>query len=193
MDYKQMREQLKSRLKPSRFLHSEGVAETAAFLGERFQLDIEQCRVAGLLHDCARQYSDKQLQAEADRRGISYGEVDKAMPLLLHAYIGASLVKEDYGVTDQAICQAIFRHTVGGAGMTELDKVIYFADMIEPNRDYPQVEELRRLSRLASLDEMSFAGLVQSLNFVLKKGSLVHPDTVTAYNEILLKRAELNG
>ena len=182
MDYKQMREQLKSRLKPSRFLHSEGVAETAAFLGERFQLDIEQCRVAGLLHDC-----------EADRRGISYGEVDKAMPLLLHAYIGASLVKEDYGVTDQAICQAIFRHTVGGAGMTELDKVIYFADMIEPNRDYPQVEELRRLSRLASLDEMFFAGLVQSLNFVLKKGSLVHPDTVTAYNEILLKRAELNG
>ena len=193
MDYKQMREQLKSRLKPSRFLHSVGVAETAAFLGERFQLDIEQCRVAGLLHDCARQYSDKQLQAEADRRGISYGEVDKAMPLLLHAYIGASLVKEDYGVTDQAICQAIFRHTVGGAGMTELDKVIYFADMIEPNRDYPQVEELRRLSRLASLDEMFFAGLVQSLNFVLKKGSLVHPDTVTAYNEILLKRAELNG
>lgn len=193
MDYKQMREQLKSRLKPSRFLHSEGVAETAAFLGERFQLDIEQCRVAGLLHDCARQYSDKQLQAEADRRGISYGEVDKAMPLLLHAYIGASLVKEDYGVTDQAICQAIFRHTVGGAGMTELDKVIYFADMIEPNRDYPQVEELRRLSRLASLDEMFFAGLVQSLNFVIKKGSLVHPDTVTAYNEILLKRAELNG
>ena len=193
MDYKQMREQLKNRLKPSRFLHSEGVAETAAFLGERFQLDIEQCRVAGLLHDCARQYSDKQLQAEADRRGISYGEVDKAMPLLLHAYIGASLVKEDYGVTDQAICQAIFRHTVGGAGMTELDKVIYFADMIEPNRDYPQVEELRRLSRLASLDEMFFAGLVQSLNFVLKKGSLVHPDTVTAYNEILLKRAELNG
>ena len=193
MDYKQMREQLKSRLKPSRFLHSEGVAETAAFLGERFQLDIEQCRVAGLLHDCARQYSDKQLQAEADRRGISYGEVDKAMPLLLHAYVGASLVKEDYGVTDQAICQAIFRHTVGGAGMTELDKVIYFADMIEPNRDYPQVEELRRLSRLASLDEMFFAGLVQSLNFVLRKGSLVHPDTVTAYNEILLKRAELNG
>ena len=193
MDYKQMREQLKSRLKPSRFLHSEGVAETAAFLGERFQLDIEQCRVAGLLHDCARQYSDKQLQAEADRRGISDGEVDKAMPLLLHAYIGASLVKEDYGVTDQAICQAIFRHTVGGAGMTELDKVIYFAEMIEPNRDYPQVEELRSLSRLASLDEMFFAGLVQSLNFVLKKGSLVHPDTVTAYNEILLKRAELNG
>ena len=193
MNYKQMREQLKSRLKPSRFLHSVGVAETAAFLGERFQLDIEQCRVAGLLHDCARQYSDKQLQAEADRRGISYGEVDKAMPLLLHAYIGASLVKEDYGVTDQAICQAIFRHTVGGAGMTELDKVIYFADMIEPNRDYPQVEELRRLSRLASLDEMFFAGLLQSLNFVLKKGSLVHPDTVTAYNEILLKRAELNG
>ena len=71
--------------------------------------------------------------------------------------------------------------------------MIYFADMIEPNRDYPQVEELRRLSRLASLDEMFFAGLVQSLNFVLKKGSLVHPDTVTAYNEILLKRAELNG
>lgn len=70
--------------------------------------------------------------------------------------------------------------------MTDLDKIVYFADMIEPNRDYLEAEELRRLSRTVSLNEMLLEGLRQSIIFVAQKGSYVHPDTVTAYNEILL-------
>lgn len=187
MNFSEMKQELAARLKKSRYEHSLGVANTAVFLAERFGVSTEQARIAGLLHDCAREFRNEDMQAEADRRGICYGPVERQMPLLLHAYIGAKRIAECYGVQDAMIAQAIHRHTVGGPGMTKLDKIIYFADMIEPTRAYPGVEELRRLAREASLDAMLFAGLSQSIAFVVNKRHLIHPDTVLARNEILLK------
>ncbi len=187
MTYDEMKDKLQSRLKDSRFIHSVGVAESAVYLAKRFDVDVNKAKIAGLLHDCARQYTNEQLIAEADKRGIAYGEVEQAMPLLLHGYVGAQLIREEYDVDDGEIAQAIYRHTVGGANMTDLDKIIYFADMIEPARDYPAVDYLRELARRESLDEMVLAGLSRSIEFVLKKNHLIHPDTVLARNEILLK------
>ncbi len=186
MEFGEMKKALAARLKKSRYEHSLGVSETAAFLAGRFGVDPEQARLAGLLHDCARAIPNEKMRAEAEARGISFGEVERAMPLLLHAPLGAILAREEYGVGDEDILRAIARHTVGGAGMTALDKIIYFADMIEPTRDYPDVEELRRLSREDSLDGMTLAGLSRSIAFVLEKGHLIHPDTVLARNELLL-------
>ena len=186
MNFEEMKKKLQSRLKPSRFEHSVGVAETAAFLARRFHVDEEKAMIAGLLHDCARQYANEQLPSEAERRGIAIGTVERDMPLLLHAYVGARLIAEEYGVKSPEIAQAIYRHTVGGHNMTALDKIIYFADMIEPHRSYPEVEELRRLSREAGLDEMVLEGLNQSIVFVVKKGHLLHPDTIAARNDIIL-------
>lgn len=189
MNYEACKTELEKRLKPSRFRHSCGVADTAAFLAERFGLDVEQARFAGLLHDCARDFPNDTMIAEAEKRGIAFGAVERTMPLLLHAPLGAFRVSEVYGIEDADIKQAIARHTVGGASMTPLDKVIYFADMMEPTRDYPGVEELRRAAREESLDAMTLAGLSQSILFVTKKGHLIHPDTVIARNEILLAQA----
>ncbi len=188
MDYEEMRALLEKSLKTSRYQHSLGVAETAVFLARRFGVDEEQAQVAGLLHDCAREFRNEDLIAEAEKRLIMVGNIERQMPLLLHAYVGSRLVTEKYGVSDHAVEQAIWRHTVGGAKMTKLDKIIWFADMIEPNRDYPGVEELRSLAKNAALDDMVLAGLTQSITFVLQKGGLIHPDTVIARNEILLNR-----
>ena len=135
MNYEAMKEELAQRLQKKRYEHSLGVADTAAMLAGRFGVDVEKARIAGLLHDCAREYRTADLPAEAARRSIAYGEVERAMPLLLHAYVGARRAEELYGVTDTEIQQAIWRHTVGGEHMTKLDKIIYFADMIEPQRD----------------------------------------------------------
>ena len=188
MDYEEMRALLEKSLKTSRYQHSLGVAETAVFLARRFGVDEEQAQVAGLLHDCAREFRNEDLIAEAEKRLIMVGNIERQMPLLLHAYVGSRLVTEKYGVSDHAVEQAIWRHTVGGAKMTKLDKIIWFADMIEPNRNYPGVEELRSLAKNAALDDMVLAGLTQSITFVLQKGGLIHPDTVIARNEILLNR-----
>ena len=175
MTLEQMQAELEARLKPSRFRHSLGVSETAVKLSHRFGVDEEKARVAGLLHDCAREF-----------RNDAMVEEERSRPLLLHADIGAVRVREIYGVEDPAISQAIARHTVGGAQMTPLDKIIWYADMIEPNRDFPGVDKLRELAKTASLDEMMLAGLSHSIIFVVQKGHLVHPATVLARNEILL-------
>ena len=186
MNYEEMKAELKKRLKPSRYKHSLGVAETAVKLARRFGVDEEKARVAGLLHDCAREFPNGDMIAEAEARGIEVGPIERMMPLLLHAYIGAKLVKEVYGVDDEEISRAICCHTVGGGNMSPLDKIIWYADMIEPSRNYPEVEHLRELARTASLDEMVLVGLSESIVFVVRKNHLVHPDTVLARNELLM-------
>ena len=186
--YEEMRAILEQQLTPSRYQHSLGVADTAAALARRFGMNEERARVAGLLHDCGRAYETAALPMEARRRGIPIGKIESAMPLLLHAYVGAYLIYEVYGVNDAAIAQAVWRHTVGGANMTPLDKIIYYADMVEPSRAYPEVEHLRELARTASLDEMMLVGLTESIIFVAQKGGLIHPDTITARNELILSR-----
>ena len=191
MDYEEMKDALSRRLKRSRYEHSLGVADTAAFLARRFGEDESRARLAGLLHDCAREFPNEAMRAEADKRQIPYGPIERAMPLLLHAYLGAARVRELYGVDDDAISQAIYRHTVGGPQMTRLDKIIWYADMIEPSRDYPEVEMLRRLAREASLDEMLLMGLTESIKFVAAKGHLLHPHTIEARNELLLRGVKL--
>ena len=188
MTVDEMRRELQRRLKRSRFAHSIGVANTAVKLAKRFGVDETKAYVAGLLHDCAREFENDELPAQAELRGIKIGEVERAMPLLLHAYIGAQMIKEIYGVDDAQISQAIYRHTVGARDMTALDKIIYFADMIEPNRNYPGVEKLRALSETAELDEILITALGESIIFVIQKNSLVHPDTVAALNFLLLQK-----
>ncbi|MBQ9365191.1 MAG: bis(5'-nucleosyl)-tetraphosphatase (symmetrical) YqeK [Schwartzia sp.] len=176
---------LKGRLNAHRYEHSLGVVESALMLAKRFGVDEEKTRYAALLHDCAREYPTDEMINEAHRRGIRIDRVEESMPLLLHAPLGAARAAEVYEVRDIAIEQAISSHTVGRPLMSPLEKIIYFADMIEPGRDYDGVEELRELSRTATLDEMMLAGLSQSIMFVLSKGGLIHPSTVEARNRIL--------
>ena len=85
LSYDERKQLLAARLKPSRFRHSLGVAETAAQLAARFGVDAEAARTAGLLHDCAREFPNEAMRAEADKRQIPYGPIERAMPLLLHA------------------------------------------------------------------------------------------------------------
>ena len=186
MTIDQMRRELQRRLKRSRFAHSIGVANTAVALAKKFGVDETQAYVAGLLHDCAREFENDELPAQAEIRGIEVGEVERALPILLHAYIGAQMVAEVYDVDDAQIRQAIYRHTVGAANMTALDKIIYFADMIEPNRNYPGVDKLRALVDTKSLDEILLTALSESIIFVVQKNSLVHPSTVAARNFLLI-------
>ena len=186
MTVDQMRKTLMSRLNKNRFAHSIGVANTAVDLAKRFNVDIDKAYVAGLLHDCARQFENDQLPVEAAKRNVPIIDIEYAVPILLHAPIGAVMVKTDYGIDDPEIIQAIARHTVADKNMSPLDMIIWFADMIEPHRDYPGVEELRRLAKEATLEQMFLEGLNQSITFVVSKGSLVHPKTIDARNFVLL-------
>ncbi len=188
MEFKEIEQKLAGRLKPGRYLHSLGVSETAAKLAERFGASSEQARLAGLLHDCAREFPVADLPGIAKKMQIAFTVIEGKAPILLHAYIGAKMLPEAYAVDDCAVQQAVYRHTVGGASMTVLDKIIYLADMIEPRRTYPGVAELRQLAAAQSLDAAMLAAFNQAIAFVLKQNQVIHPDTVIARNEILLRK-----
>lgn len=188
MTIEKMHRELQRRLNKKRFAHSIGVANTAVKLAKRFGVDEEKAYVAGLLHDCAREFEDDELLDQAAIRDMEVSEVEQALPLLLHAYISARMIREIYDVNDAEIAQAIWRHTVGAPDMTKLDKIIYFADMIEPNRNYPGVEKLRALAETADLDEIMLTALSESIIFIVQKNSLVHPSTVAARNFLLLNK-----
>ena len=189
MTVDEMRRKLQSRLKKDRFAHSIGVADAAVELAKKFSVDVEKAYIAGLLHDCAREFETSELPKIASSYEIEIGEIEKVVPLLLHAYIGAKMISEVYEVHDAEISQAIYRHTVGAKNMSDLDKIIYFADMIEFNRNYPGVERLRNLARSSKkLDEIILTAMNESIIFVIQKDSLIHPETIAARNFLLLNK-----
>lgn len=185
LDAEGMRELLKSSLKESRYAHSLGVANTAVILAKRFGIDPKKAYIAGLLHDSAREFENDELIAEAEKRGIEVGEIERKMPILIHAALGSLIAFEKYGVSDDDILNAINTHTVGGKNMSPLQKIIYFADMIEPNRDYPGVDELREYVKDHTLDEIMIKAFSDTIAFTAKKGGIIHPTTISARNELL--------
>ncbi len=135
---------LKSTLRPKRVKHSFGVADTAEELGVLYSAGDEtlpiRSRLAGLLHDCAKYYTDEEQIALCDQYGIELSQTERNNPSLIHGKLGAYLAQYRYGVKDEEIINAIRIHTVGKPEMTTLEKIIYISDYIEPGRVIPKAK-----------------------------------------------------
>ena len=129
------RQRLQEKLPPMRYEHSLGVAYTAMALAMRYEYDLDRAEVAGLLHDCAKYYSDGEIIKKCRKHEIPLSEAEIQAPAVLHAKYGAWMAQHRYGVSDPEILSAIRWHTTGKAEMSLLDKIIYIADYIEPRRD----------------------------------------------------------
>ena len=164
--------------------HSEAVATTAALLAERYDVDIESARLAGLLHDWAREDGDSKLLQDAIQAGMDVDSVDEAVPYLLHARIGAASLREEFPGISEDVVLAVARHTLGDVEMTDLDRVVYVADMIEPGRTYKGVEKLRAAVGEVSLAELFARAYARSLKHVIRKRKRLHPAAVEVWNTI---------
>ena len=174
----QMTGQLSQTLSPHRLSHTLSVAETAVSLAARFGENPCQAHLAGMLHDCAKGLDAPTLLQLIRSGGISADEVELSMPALLHAPAGAALAREQYHVTDAAVLSAIRWHTTGRRNMTRLEKIIYLADMIEPERaDFPGLDEIRAQS-LVDLDKAVALAAARSAEYVLERGKKLHPRTM---------------
>lgn len=182
-----MKEKLRKVLKESRYLHSLGVSETAVKMAKLYGVDEEKAYLAGLLHDCAKCFDSETQTAMCKQYGIELDEITLACPAVIHAPLGAAVAKAEYGIEDEEILSAIRLHTTGGAKMTRLDKIIYIADMVEPTRAYNGVDELREIA-FKDLDEAMFKALQSTLRFNIQKGTAIHPDTLSAWNSLLLHK-----
>jgi predicted HD superfamily hydrolase involved in NAD metabolism len=184
--HEELKLQLKQSLSRQRYSHSVRVAEIAAKLADYHGSDPNQAYLAGLLHDCAKGLSAHCLLQTAVAFGIVRNDAEKECPGLLHGQVGALLAWKEYGVKDPEILTAIALHTLGAVEMGVLTKIIYIADVIELGRDYPGVDKVRVMA-FENLDQALLLAMDNTIASVLKRGQLLHPQTVQARNSLLLK------
>ncbi len=180
-----IKKKLKKYINARRYTHTIGVLEVAKKLAKRYQVNVDQASVAALLHDCAKELSGQELLKIGQAQGIKIDRLLQEEPQLLHGPVGAVIAKRDFAINDEMILDAIRYHTTGRKKMTQLDKIIYLADFIEPNRHYPKVEKLRKIARV-NLDQAVLEALNESLSYLIKKGRLMHKCTVSARNDMIL-------
>lgn len=177
---------LKETLDPERFEHSLRVEKIALALGKKWQVGKRNIIPAALLHDCARRFNRNGLLREAKKLGIEVDPVRKFEPKLFHAEISAHLAKKEFGIKSAEILRAIRRHTIGGTGMSKLEKIIYLADHIEERRNFPGIKKMRSLA-FKDLDQAMLASTTSMLKYLLARGLPIYPGTVRTRNYFLLK------
>lgn len=154
-----LRKQLENEHKPDRFDHTLGVAYTAANMAFLYGADIEKALIAGYLHDCAKCMTHEEQIKICEKNDIEITEVERKNHSLLHAKVGMYLARTKYDVYDPEILGAIRWHTTGREDMTLLEKIVYIADFIEPNR--------RPLENMAEIRKEAFTDLDKCLAHIL--------------------------
>ncbi|MEG6566132.1 bis(5'-nucleosyl)-tetraphosphatase (symmetrical) YqeK [Thermoanaerobacterium saccharolyticum] len=186
MDFEFFADKLKKLLSDERFNHSLGVMETSEKLAVRYGADVEKAKIAGLLHDCAKNLREDELVALANKYGIQIDDVLEKSPSLLHGPVGGYMIEDYFGIQDDEIKRAIMLHTTGDKDMTLLDKIIFLADYIEPNRNFEGVENLRDAA-YKNIEEAVIMALDETIKYVLEKGQLLYQKTVIARNDMIIK------
>ena len=174
-----------SYLKPKRMPHVLGTEQEAVRLAERYGADVTKARVAALLHDCTKKLDMAEQLALCERYRIPLDELERKALKLLHSKTGAAIARDVFAVDDE-VYNAILYHTTGKPDMTLLEKIIYLADYIEPTRDFPGVEELRR-TVYEDLDRGLLLGLTMTIQEMEELGNPVHHMTRDA-RDYLMKR-----
>ncbi len=181
MDRLEMRAKLKEKLPAKRFEHSLAVEYTSGTMAFMYGVDYEKAMIAGLLHDCAKYLPNDKKITKCEKRGIPISECEYKNPELLHAKLSAVYAKEKYDVTDKEILSAITYHTTGRPAMSTLEKIVYIADFIEPNRVVLPEMDIIRKEAYTDLDQCMLHILHNSMHYLCKKGSAVDPITKETY------------
>ena len=164
-----------SLLKPSRVAHVLGCRDTAVAMARHWGADETDAARAGLLHDITKALDGPRQLTLAGECGIILTAFQQKYPKTLHALTG-SLVAERLFGENRAVVEAIAHHTTGKADMNLLEKIIYVADYMEPNRDFPGVEKLRQLA-FTDIDAALKLGLTMTLELLKQQGSEVSPES----------------
>lgn len=186
----QMKSYLMVKLSQGRYKHSLGVKSSAEKLAKIYGADIVKAKIAGLIHDCAKEMDKLEILDICRKDGYNIDYVLEANPGLLHGAAGAIIARDVMKVRDEDILNAIKNHTTGKKDMSLLEKVIYLADYIEPSRNFPGVEDLRSAA-FRSLDEALILSFDKTIEVVISRGDLIHRDTVEARNFIICTASEI--
>lgn len=177
---------IKPFLSQKRYYHSICVCEEAVRLARKYEADEEKAAVAGILHDIMKDVPpDEQLKMMM-RYDIILTDVERNAQKLWHAMLGAAYLEKELEIADPEILNAVRYHTTGRANMSQLEKIIFIADFISKDRDYDGVEALRRAADI-SLEQAMIEGITYTIQDLAKDYRPIHPDTIAAYNQTVLK------
>lgn len=182
----QIIEYLKEKLKKNRYEHSLGVRDTAIKLAEIYNVDVKKARAAGLVHDCAKYMSNEEILSIAEENDIYIDEVSRVNPQLLHGGIAAVIAKNIMGIYDEEILNAVRYHTTGKKNMSSLEKIVYISDYIEPLRDFPGVEDLRKKA-FTDLDGAMLDAFNNTIKVVIIRNQLLHVNTIQGRNYLIYR------
>ena len=179
----QLRTHVKDALRTDnmRYQHTLGVANTSACLAMCHGADMNKAYIAGLLHDCAKCVPDDVKIAECEQFGLPISDIEFESPYLLHSKLGAYYAAHKYNVEDDEICSAIQWHTTGKPAMTLLEKIVFIADYIEPNRrEIPGLSKIRQIV-FQNIDQAICLSSERTIRYLEDNGNKIDPMTIKTY------------
>lgn len=179
---------VQSQLSIKRFEHTMRVAETAKELAHLYHVDLQKAELAAILHDYAKDFPVNKLK-QILMEGHFPQDLLHYDKELWHGPVGAYILRTEYGISDTDILHAVRFHTTGRSKMSKLELIIYVADYIEPGRQFPAVHEVRTIAQ-EDLFKAAWAVSRNTIQFLLKKNTLVYPDTINVYNDLTRRLCE---
>ena len=192
MTFEQYEQEVKRHLTQGRFYHSQCVAAEAEKLAWRYGADPEKARLCGILHDVMKDTPPQEQLKILEKSGIILTVAQRRNRKLWHALSGAAYLRDALGIADQEILGAVECHTSGKGGMSLLDKVLFVADYISADRDYPGVEELRGTA-YRSLEEAMVEGIRFTVDELMGQELPVAAESIEAYNDAIITLQEQKG
>lgn len=181
--YRKAQVLLENRLDERRYEHSLQVSHVACEIAEAYGVNADKARIAGLLHDWDKGLDDAEIRRRVKESNISVDPfVCNHMPWLLHGITAAAALANEMPELPGDVLQAIARHTSAAVDMTDLDMVVYIADVIEPSRSYQVLDTLRQSIGAISLEELFLNAFRQVFSHLVNQCYMIHPDTIAVWN-----------
>lgn len=165
-----------------RYKHTLGVVETAMKLGTIYDVDTQKCELAALLHDVTKQLDKESQEVYVSQINDQFVQDN---PPLWHAFTGAIYARDEVGISDVEVLDAIKFHTLGKVNSSDLGKIIYLADFLEPGRTIEQVEGFRNQIGNVSLNKLYEIVAKSRIEYEIQSGHQLHPLTRELYESII--------
>ncbi len=185
MDYTEILKWLKENLNEKRYIHTLGTADCAKELAQKFGLNSEKAYLAGLLHDCAKCFSNEKL-LDIIHQHLDVEECEMLNYKTLHAPVSAYIAEKEFKITDKEILSAIRWHTLGRLDMTDFEKIVFIADKIEPNtRDKEYSDKIRvLLDEENGLNKALLKCYKETIKSLVKRDLKICLLTIEIYNKL---------
>lgn len=185
LNFDDLYQKVENTLSEKRFYHSKCVMERCVELAKLYGEDEEKAKIAGLLHDIAKEVPKDEREEMAKKYGLVLDEIELNSKGLIHAKLGAKICEVDFGI-EKEICDAIACHTTGKENMSLLEKILYISDAIGIDRTYDNTEELKKLA-FSDIDKAIQMLLKFTIEERIKENKLIHIDSIKAFNYLIMQ------